>query len=330
MATVSAHFHLLAGAVGIPAAMLGSLAIRLPEQAKLRQQRQQQQQKHQQQRQPKGQLPFDQQEELDNSLYTLGLALMRVWTLGCQISMNHFAQQQQLSSLAADAAAAGLEPFRVTATKIAFMLRHQQVAQYAELSLHMWPRDSAAAAGNAASSSSSSSNDLVRYGKQVLPRLAPVSFDVALLVALAAAQTLGSCIEILEHYTAIDVQQLQQQFAPTAYGGEFSLDEVEAFRKLLQQNREAFADKSVLALQLLLLAHQAKMQRAALMTTQGGRTDVDRLTHSALQQQQPADCALGKLFVPEYHSRVLAACNVSRQNIAALEQQHLVALPHIR
>jgi hypothetical protein len=50
------------------------LATRYKEQDQARQQRQQQ--PSQQQRLPKGQLPRDQQAELDNSLNTFGLVLM--------------------------------------------------------------------------------------------------------------------------------------------------------------------------------------------------------------------------------------------------------------
>jgi hypothetical protein len=63
--------------------VLNALAAKLPEQAELQRQRQQQQQQQQQQqRLPKGQLPPDQQAELDNSLNTLSLVLLRLWLLG--------------------------------------------------------------------------------------------------------------------------------------------------------------------------------------------------------------------------------------------------------
>jgi hypothetical protein len=308
--------------------LLALLVRRLPEQAERRRQQQQQQ------RQPKGQLPPDQQAELDNSLNTLGLALLRVWALACHVASTLALPQQQPAVAAVGAVIDQCEAAFLT---MGVLRCHWKAAVYAELALRTWPPGNSTAASTAASSSSSSS-DTVRYGKQVLPKLAPVSVEAALPAALATAHALAGCIDTMASYVALDDQQLLQQLQnATANGRTVCSELVNDFRQMLQEGSQNFANTSVLDLQLLLLAHQAKLQHATLRVTQRGFSVVSRIVPTILQlqqqQQQPTVGVLDKLMLPSCHERLLAAYDMSVVNIAALEQQQQqqqAVLPHIR
>jgi hypothetical protein len=131
-----------AGAVISPAKLLHVLASRYKEQHQARQQQQQaSQQQQQQQRLPKGQLPPDQQAELDNSLRALGLALLRLWQLGCAATTDHLVQAAtgEAAAAAAAAAAAG-EDAGPTLRRLSELAEvHSCVAQAAEIMLICWP-----------------------------------------------------------------------------------------------------------------------------------------------------------------------------------------------
>jgi hypothetical protein len=216
---------------------------------------------------------------------------------------------------------------------ISFMNVHWKAALYAELALRTWPASNSTAADTAASSTSStSSSGTVRYGTQVLPRLAPVSAEAALPAALATAHTLASCIDALASYMAMDDQQLLQLLPVTAAQGAAEQDVHNYFRQVLPESSHSLAVPPVLALQLLLLAHQAKLQHAARPGTHGKVSEVNTLTPTTLQQQQQlTDDVQDKLMLHRFHCRLLAAYKVAEhsiQNLAALEQQQVAALPH--
>jgi hypothetical protein len=109
------------------------------------------------------------------------------------------------------------------------------------------------------------------------------------------------------------------------------------YRQLLQQASECLADGSVLELQLLLLARQAKQQNEALAGAEHERLSaVPKLIPSNLQQQQQQSDGLhDKLVVPPHHELLLeeflsSLDDLKDAEIAALEQQQLAILPHIR
>jgi hypothetical protein len=157
-----------------------------------------------------------------------------------------------------------------------------------------------------------------------------VFVEAALPAALATAHTLAGCIDTITSYAALDDQQLQQQLQTAAENGR-TVD-AETFNDLkqkLQEGSRKLAGKSVLALQLLLLAHQAKLQHAARPALQCSFSVVSNILPTIWQQQQPTFGVQDKLMLPSCHARLLAAYNMSVDNIAALEQQQAV-LPHIR
>jgi hypothetical protein len=299
-----------AGVAWEPAKLLAALAKRLPEQA---QQRQQQEQT--QQRLPKGQLPPDQQAELDNGLNSLGQSLLRVWLLGCTVC----------EAVLADFDAHGDGDFnRVGAHGMVHLNRHySHVPHYAELAVTCWPasEDAAGSSVAAPSSGSSSSSETVRYVKQVLPRLGQVTAASALPAALATAQVLATCIDAMQELTSSHDQQLKH--------------EAEDFGMQSLQSSMLLDGQAVLGLQLLLLTCRAKLLFQEMEVTQHGRSQVRVAAPKILQQQQQQqqqqdiDGLHGQLRLNAYHEPLLRNYNCKDADMATLKQQYPAAVPHV-
>jgi hypothetical protein len=262
------------GAINNPARVLNALAAKLPEQAELRRQRQQQQQQKQQQQQrlPKGQLPPDQQTELDNSLNTLGLVLLQLWLLGCS-GANELLQLRREGDTVRVETLVGLS--------MRCSRQHACVAQHVELMLLCWPKVDASdnnAYRSSSSSSNSSRSEPVRYGKLVLPRLPQVTYADALPVALAAAQQLAVFNDAVQLVLPADTQPVQLESNAEGLG---------AIGPALHDARGDMADRALLAVQLLLLACQAKVHFIEVAGKQLRRSLVPNLTPHGLPLPPP-------------------------------------------
>jgi hypothetical protein len=293
------------------------LAARLPEQAALRWQQQQQQ------RLPKGQVLPDQEAELDNSLNTLGLVLMRLWQLGC---------------------AAAEQPATGDAINVGIVLNlmrcsemHALVAQHAEVMLWCWPNTDISgsnADASAASSSSSSSSSTghshrsepVRYGKLVLPRLPLVTYTAALPVALAAAQMLACYTDAVQQLLTANITSEQHEL-----DDEHDASCAQEVGLAVQYAIDGMGDRSVLALQLLLLACQAKVHWHEVAGKQQQRATVCNLRPSSCQQQQQQQLiAAGEpeyLRLRKHHDLLLETYHCKDADIAAILGQQQEGLP---
>jgi hypothetical protein len=308
----------LIGAVTIPAQVLYALSARLPEQAELRLMRQQQQQQ-QQQRLPKGQLPPDQQAELDNSLNTLSLVLLRLWLLGC-------AAADQLAE-GDDVVNAGIVIGLMSCSK-----QHACVAQHVELMLLCWPMaDAAGSNADIAVSSSSCSTghsrrtEPVRYGKLVLPRLPLVTYTDALRVALAAAHTLACFTDAVQQLPTANIQPMQLD----PEGGD-AAECARAVGQALQDASSDMTDRSVLALQLLLLACQAKVHWSHVAWKQHWMSPVRNLAPSGFQQQQQQQQAPGTpayLVLQDHHDLLLSTYRCKDADMTLILGQQQEGLP---
>jgi hypothetical protein len=203
-----------------------------------------QKQQVQRQQQQHKQLPPDQQAEQDNSLNVLGLAVLKLLQhLVHATIVNHKDVQSQTDATERMCA-------RGTPTAYAYVSLSAHFlgfSRLAECFVGSWPSSEAAAgssgsslpsssssSSSSSSNSSSSSRDMVRYGKLLLPKLQLVRNTNALPAALVTAQDMCRCINATHNR----VQEASQVLGPKAGW---------------------LGNRSVLQLQLLLLACQAKL-----------------------------------------------------------------------
>jgi hypothetical protein len=296
------------------------LAARLAEQAELRRQRQQQQQ----QRLPKGQLPPDQQAELDNSLNTLSLVLLRLWLQGCAVDDKLL----QLPTLDGPVSLGSVLGLGMRCSK-----QHVRVAQHVELMLLYWPKaDAAGSNADAPPTSSSSStghsrrSEPVRYGKLVLQWLPQVTYVDALPVALAAAQQLAVFNDAVQ--LVVDPTQPIHCEPNSKEKAKDAGDAAPA----VHDARGDMTDRSVLALQLLLLACQAKVHWYGVAERQQRRSLVRNMVPGSLQQQQQGEQqqqqqliaadTIQYLRLQDGHNLLLESYRCKDADIAALLKEH--------
>jgi short subunit dehydrogenase-like uncharacterized protein len=302
------------------------LSARLPEQAEWRLQHKQQQQ---QQRLPKGQLPPDQQAELYNSLNRL--VLLRLWLLGCAA-----ADQLAQPAMGGDVVNAGIVLGSMRCSK-----QHVCVAQHVELILLCWPRpDASRSVADAPTGSSSSSSSIdhsrktepVRYGKLVLPWLPQVTYGAALRVVLAAAHTLACFTDSVQQLQTANIQPLQLD-----PGNDDAAECAREVRQAVQDASSDMTDRSVLALQLLLLACQAKVHWYDVAWKQDRRSLVRNLAPSGFQQpqqqqqqQQQQQRAAGKpayLVLQDHHDLLLSTYRCKDADMTLILGQQQEGLP---
>jgi hypothetical protein len=334
---------LAADAMSAAAQLCQTLSARLKQQQQQQQQKQQpaerwqqpRQQHHsnqpgdqqQQQQQQRGQLPLDQQVELDNSLNSLALSALHMWLLlfGALAAAPHGTGKASSSA----AAGAGVAP---AAALVELGCQYEQVAGYAVQALKFWPAPQAYAATDG---STSSNRSVVRYGDVVLPYLPVVDVTRLLPAALALAQSLSIALDAVQQYASMPIDQLVQLQGQGA----------KVFSNMVQLSRIALADPSVLELQLLLLACQAKLRHQQLAATQQGLSCVHGLSKDSWWQQEQQEQAIEQqqqqrrprrlLKLPAYHDLLLPMYALSKVDLAQQlqqqqQQQRMAGPPHIR
>jgi hypothetical protein len=269
------------------------------------------------QQQQQGQLPPDQQIELDNSLNSLTLSALHMWLLlfhalaaaagpsgGGSSSNSSCAVTTSAAGASATPAAvyakvgAGLAPLAgcVTAALRAWPVQQAELAADSSRS---------SAGSNSLNSGSSSNRQVVRYGNVVLPQLPVVDVTHALEAAFELMQTVSLAMDAVQHCNGVTMQQLVQQQGQK---------EALACAEQLHKTAAALADPSVLELQLLLLACQAKLRHQQLAVTQQGRALVHEMTQNSWRQQQ-------QVGLPAAHQLLLANYDVQEVDLAQLAQQ---------
>jgi hypothetical protein len=316
-----------ADAMSAAAQLCDTLAERVQQQRKQQQQRQQPPERQQQQQQ-RGQLPPDQQVELDNSLNSLALSALHMWLLlfGALAAAPLGTGRASSGAAAAAAAAAGAAAgFSSALVELGY--EYEQVASYAVQALKFWPAPQAdtSAESSTPSSSSSSNKRVVRYANVALPYLPVVDVTHMLPAALALAQTLSIALDAVQQYASMPMDQVVQQQGQNA----------KMFCDMVQLTRAWLAQPSVLELQLLLLACQAKVCHQQLAVTQQGLSAVHALSKDSWQQQQQQGQALGqqqrrRLKLPAAHDQLLDKYGLLKADLAQLQQQHTAGPPHIR
>jgi hypothetical protein len=187
--------------------------------------------------------------------------------------------------------------------------QYNQVAQCAELALQCWPAACAAQGSAGASNSSSSSSSS--------SGVTAVTVADALPVALAAASMLPDCIAARQHYQNMTPQQYWEQVVELGLVGSHR-----EFLQLQQGGSWRLTSRPVLALQLLLLACQAKLHwqgcaADASMPQPELAPGSSRLLGCTQQQQQQ-----GQLL--QQHDLLLAAYKCQAADLSAIEQHHHV------
>jgi hypothetical protein len=305
------------------------LSARLPEQAEwwLQHEHQEQQQQQQQppQRLPKGQLPPDQQAELYNSLNRLSLVLLQLWLLGFAV-----ADRLVQPAIGDDVVNAGIVLGSMRCSK-----QHVRVAQHVELIVLCWPKaDASRSIADAPTSSNSSSSSIdhsrmtepVRYGKLVLPRLPQVTYGAALRVALAAAHTLACFTDSVQQLQTANIQPLQLD-----PDNEDAAECAQEVREAVQDASSDMTNRSALALQLLLLACQAKVHWSGVAWEQHRRSSVRNLAPSGFQQQQQqqqrAPGAPAYLVLQDHHDLLLSTYRCKDAGMTRILGQEQEGLP---
>jgi hypothetical protein len=305
----------------------------------------------QQQQQQQQQLPPDQQAELDNSLNVLGLAVLKLWQHIVHAKVVYLEDVQSQTDNAAWLFA------RRTPRQVAYIglpAYLSYLSRLAEHSLRSWPLpDAAAAAGSSSSSggggptssSSGSSRDMVRYGKVLLPKLQVVCSTDALPAALVTAQEIGRCIDETHSWDQETGESESERLGAHVF---------------------QLGDRSVLRLQLVLLAFQAKLLRkdrclshvrclqSGASLQQQQQQGIEQQQQASVeqpqqpqaeggqqQQQQPeededsavdfsrSDAYMNHLHLPGDHQLLLSSYVFHEADLAALEQQHLAGMHHV-
>jgi hypothetical protein len=250
----------------------------------------------QQQQQQRGQLPPDQQVELDNSLNSLALSALHMWLLLCNGGSS-----SSSCDVTTNAAGTSANP---AAVYVRVGAEYAHVAGYVAQAFASWPMQqaeldagssTAGAANNSRNSSNSSNRQLVRYGNVVLPPLPFLDVTHALPVAFQLMRTVSLAMEAVQHYNGDMMQQ-----------------EAQALSEKLSETRAALADPSVLELQLLLLACLAKLRHQQLAVTQQGCSLVHDMSQKSWRQQ---------LKLPAAHQDLLSKYALHEVDLAQLAQQ---------
>jgi hypothetical protein len=271
-----------------------------------------QQQQQQQQKPQRGQLPPDQQVELDNSLNSLALSALHMWLLLC----NALAAAAGLSgggsrrSSSLDVATNSVGASAIRAAVYAKTgAAYAQLAGYVAQALASWPLQQAevaagssrgGSAGNSRNSGNSSNRQLVRYGNVVLPPLPFLDVTHALAAAFELMQTVALSMDAVQRCNGVMMQQ----------GAQAVVDKV-------CETAAALTDPSVLELQLLLLACKAKLRHQQLAVTQQEHSMVCNMTQNRCRQQQPG--AVQQLKPPAAHQQLLAKYALQEVDLAQLE-----------
>jgi hypothetical protein len=290
----------------------------------------------QQQQQQRGQLPRDQKVELDNSLNSLALSALHMWLL----LFDALAAAPHGTDIASSSAAAAGAAAAPPSALVQLGYEYEQVASYAVQALKSWPEPQADTAAesstpSSSSSSSSSSRQIVRYGNVVLPHLPVVDATHMLPAALALAQSLSVALDAVQQCASMPMDQLVQLQGQDA----------KVLRNMVQLSSIALSVPSVLELQLLLLACQAKVRHQQLAVTQQGLSCVHALSTDSWWQQEQQEQAIEQqqqqqqqqrrrlLKLPAYHDLLLSMYALSKVDLAQQlqqQQQRMAGPPHIR
>jgi hypothetical protein len=120
--------------------------------------------------------------------------------------------------------------------------------------------------------------------------------------ALELMHTVSLAVEARQQYTGVMVQP-------------------QAFAKKLFETGTALSDPSVLELQLLLLACQAKLRHQQLAATQQGCSLVHEMTQTSCRQQHQQPGVLQQLQLPAAHQDLLSQYALHEVDLAQLGQQ---------